>query len=132
LLCLFHDTPEARLGDIPSVGKHYLDAAPERVVADQTDGLPIELRRRIADLVLSYEDGTEPESILAKDADKLECLAQAIQYVEAGSEQAASWIKPLMTELSSPSAIEMAGALQRNKSSDWWKRFVETYRSAPH
>lgn len=129
LLCLFHDTPETRLGDIPSVGKRYLNTDPTRVVADQTAGLPDKLGEGIRALVASYESQEDQESVLAKDADKLECLLQAFQYVEAGWPQAKSWIPALMAELSSASAIDIAHALERD-GCGWWKDFVENYRSS--
>lgn len=129
LLCLFHDTPETRLGDIPSVGKRYLDVSPRRVVTEQTDALPSRVRKGIGELVMSYEDGADQEAMLAKDADKLECMAQAVQYVAAGQRQAESWIDALDAELVSESAIEMAKALRRTSPNEWWRGFVENYRS---
>jgi HD domain len=40
-LCLFHDTQETRLGDVPSVGKAYVITAPNpEVTADQVAGFP--------------------------------------------------------------------------------------------
>jgi putative hydrolase of HD superfamily len=39
--CLFHDTQETRIGDVPSVGKAYVVTAPNpEVTADQVAGFP--------------------------------------------------------------------------------------------
>jgi putative hydrolase of HD superfamily len=131
LLCLFHDTTETRLGDIPSVGKKYLREAPEEVVADQTRELPDDLAEMIAGLVFDYNAYSDLEAQLAKDADKLECLAQAVEYVEAGSVQANAWITALRKEVSCASGLRLAEAIQATPPSQWWKHFVENYRGGP-
>ncbi len=132
LLCLFHDTAETRLGDIPSVGKKYLRGSHTEVVSDQTKDLPADLTRIIFDLVGDFDSHTSPEAILARDADKLECLAQAIEYVESGSEQARSWIDALSSEVVSPGGREISRLLQATPSNEWWRSFVESYRSDSH
>jgi len=41
LLCLLHDSPETRIGDIPSVGRAYVSTAkPEAVSQQQTATMP--------------------------------------------------------------------------------------------
>jgi putative hydrolase of HD superfamily len=41
-LCLLHDSPESRIGDVPSVGRAYVStASPEAVAAHQTSGMPV-------------------------------------------------------------------------------------------
>jgi putative hydrolases of HD superfamily len=131
LICLFHDTTETRLGDIPSVGKKYLRESPEEVVADQTRELPIGLAEMISRLVSDYSSVSGFEAQLAKDADKLECLAQAVEYVESGSVQANAWIGALEKEICSESGLRLATAIQETPPSQWWKHFVENYRGAP-
>ena len=43
VLCLFHDTQETRIGDVPSVGKAYVVTAPNpEVTTDQVAGFPAE------------------------------------------------------------------------------------------
>lgn len=129
MLCLFHDTTETRLGDIPSVGKKYLRESSDEVVADQTKGLPLEIAEMISRLVEDYHAQSDREAQLAKDADKLECMAQAIEYVEEGAVHAQSWIDALAGEVVSDSGIRLALALQSTPSSGWWRHFVENYRS---
>jgi putative hydrolase of HD superfamily len=131
LICLFHDTTETRLGDIPSVGKKYLRESPEEVVADQTRELPSGLAEMISGLVSDYNAFSGVEAQLAKDADKLECLAQAVEYVESGSIQASAWIGALEKEIWSESGLRLAASIRGTPPSQWWKHFVENYRGAP-
>jgi putative hydrolases of HD superfamily len=86
-LCLFHDTQETRIGDVPSVGKGYVVTAPNaEVTADQVAGFPAEVGRAVQELVDEYEARATQEAQLAKDADKLECLIQAREYQAQGHE----------------------------------------------
>src|SRR5437764_6617639 len=85
VLCLFHDTQETRTGDIPHIGRRYLTAADnEAVTADQVARCPPDVAQTIGAIVAEYEQGETIESVVAHDADKLECLIQAVEYREQG------------------------------------------------
>ena len=128
LLCLFHDTPETRVGDIPSVGRRYLTEAPARdVVADQVADLPEHLSHAITELVDEYEAQESVESRLARDADKLECLLQAREYQSQGFERVAPWIDTSSAAVRSVTAKRIAAACQEVAPGEWWRRFVEEY-----
>ena len=56
VLCLFHDTQETRIGDVPSVGKAYVVTAPNpEVTTDQVAGFPAEAGQAVRGLVEEYE-----------------------------------------------------------------------------
>ncbi|WP_186763401.1 HD domain-containing protein [Lentzea tibetensis] len=74
-LSLFHDMPETRIGDIPSVGKRYVSTSdPRQVAHDQAEGLPDALARHITALVDEHESAkrpdASPEARCSRDADK--------------------------------------------------------------
>jgi putative hydrolase of HD superfamily len=128
LLCLFHDTPETRVGDIPSVGHRYLVQAPaQKVVADQVAGLPEDLSSAIAALVDEYEAQESVESRLARDADKLECLLQAREYQSQGYERLAPWIDTSSAAVRSVTGKRIAAACQEIAPGEWWRRFAESF-----
>jgi putative hydrolase of HD superfamily len=130
-LCVFHDSAETRVGDIRSVGKKYFPDVSEKDVArDQVSGLPAAVADAITALVDDYKDRDSREAILARDADRVECLAQALEYVASGAVQASAWIDGLATSLVSQSAIELAEALRASEPATWWRRFVEGYRGS--
>ncbi|GAB3474542.1 HD domain-containing protein [Nocardiopsis coralliicola] len=107
-LALFHDTQETRLTDIPYIGKRYLKAASnEEVTADQTAGMPEGLARLISGTVAEYEAKASAEARCAKDADKLECLLQAVEYREQGTDTQA-WIDTSLSALKTDSAQRLA------------------------
>jgi putative hydrolase of HD superfamily len=107
-LCLFHDTQETRIGDVPYVGKAYVVTAPNvEVTADQVAGFPAAAGRAVRDLVDEYEARQSLEARLAKDADKLECLLQAREY-QAQGQDVAPWIETSAADLQSSSARQLA------------------------
>lgn len=129
LMCLLHDVPEIRIGDIPSVGKKYLAIRDDVDVAgDQVRNLPPPLARLIHEISLEYRARESHEARLAKDADRVECLTQALEYVAAGHTGAGSWIESTAETIESPSARSLGHALRERDPTAWWRRFVERYR----
>ncbi|WP_304451766.1 HD family hydrolase [Nocardiopsis sp. YSL2] len=108
-LALFHDTQETRLTDIPYVGKRYLKAAPNtEVTANQVEGLPEVVAAMVNDAVGEYEATESIEARCAKDADKLECLVQAVEYQKQGNSHTQAWIDTSLASLRTASAKRLA------------------------
>jgi putative hydrolase of HD superfamily len=127
-LCLFHDTQETRIGDVPSVGKAYVVTAPNpEVTADQVAGFPAEISQAVRQVVEEFESHETLEAQLAKDADKLECLIQAREYQAQGHQDVPPWIETSAAALRSTSARQLAEACQQVPPRQWWKAFAEAY-----
>jgi putative hydrolases of HD superfamily len=120
-LAVWHDTQETRVLDIPHLGRKYLEAASnERVTADQVAGLPQEVADDVRDLVHEYEEAASLEAQCARDADKLECLFQAIEYRDAGARNVEGWIETSRAKLRTRSAKQVADtALSLPSSQEW-------------
>ena len=124
LMCLFHDSQETRVGDIPHIGRRYLRAAPnEEVTADQVANAHPAVREGVQSAVDEYEAGETPEAIVARDADKLECLFQAIEYREQGYSLTRNWIDTSLASLKTPSAKALADSALSGTSLDWQQNF---------
>lgn len=109
MLCVLHDTPETRVGDIPKVGKHYVAATdPQTVVADQTAECPDRMADAIQSAVGEFEAGETLEAKCAKDADKLECLTQAVEYRHQGVATVGRWIDSSLAALQTDTARALA------------------------
>ncbi|MFA6004440.1 MAG: HD domain-containing protein, partial [Elusimicrobiota bacterium] len=84
-LGVFHDLPEARIGDAHAVVKRYwtgLAADEERARAEQNATLPEGRgRQQIDALGREWQQGRTPESRCARDADYLECAIQSLEYL---------------------------------------------------
>lgn len=110
-LGMWHDSQETRIGDIPHSARPYVEvAANERITADQIDGLPERAARSIRDAVREYEANDSIEARCAKDADRLECLLQAVEYREAGYQRVDGWIESSRGRLQTPFARRLAEA----------------------
>lgn len=125
-LGLFHDLPETRVGDVPAVGKRYVQTAgPQQVVADQVAGLPPELASRIAALVAEHEGAKTPAATLeakcSRDADKLECLLQAREYQRAGHTELDAWVTNLAEAVTTATGRRLAAAALEVSPEAWWK-----------
>ncbi|MER5326094.1 HD domain-containing protein [Streptosporangium roseum] len=124
-MSLFHDTQETRITDIPYLGKRYLKAAPnEEVTADQVGGLPRSVAEMVIDAVGEYEEKTSLEAVCARDADKLECLIQAVEYREQGHQNVQPWIDSSLAALKTPSAKRLADEALGTGSLEWMSRVL--------
>ena len=127
-LCLMHDTHETRIGDVPSVGRAYItSAAPEAVSAHQTAAMPNDVAKVLQDLKAEYEVGETAEARVARDADKLETLLQAVEYEALGHDTAA-WQETSVDALRTDSARQLAQAITSADPHSWWSAFAASYR----
>jgi len=120
LLSLFHDSQESRLTDLPYVSRPYVTKVPnEDVTADQTRGLPEQVAHVVGSAVGEYEEHASLEARCAHDADKLECLLQAMEYREHGYRNAQPWIDSSLAQLQTVNAKRLAEEALRTGSLDW-------------
>jgi putative hydrolase of HD superfamily len=120
LLSLFHDSQETRQTDLPYLAKRYVTRMPnEQVTADQVRGLPAPVADLITGSVAEYEQLTSLEARCARDADKLECLVQAIEYRDQGHHTIQPWIDSSLAALQTPSGKKLADEALATGSLDW-------------
>ncbi len=125
LMCLFHDTQETRIGDIPHIGRRYLDAASnEKVTADQVADAHPAVQAGVQRVVDEYENGSSLDVVIAHDADKLECLIQAVEYREQGYANVQNWIDTSRNSLKTASAQALAEAALNMTSVEWQKTYL--------
>lgn len=121
LLGALHDTPETRIGDIPHIGRRYLTAASaEDIVADQVADMPDPVAAFVSEAVAEFESGDSPEARCARDADRLECLIQAVEYCHTGAE-VQEWIDSSSAALKTESARAIAQAVLGADPLAWQK-----------
>lgn len=138
-LGLFHDVPETRIGDVPSVGKPYVSTPPaQAIAADQVAGLPENLAQHISALIDEHESAKQPhataEARCSRDADKLECLLQAREYQAQGNQQMQPWIDSMVAAVTTETGKRLAAAAQELSPGAWWGEFAANFGDAlaPH
>lgn len=120
MLAAFHDSQESRVLDIPYISKQYLHASSNTdVTEDQLDGLPTSVSSTFRATVREYEGQHSLESQCARDADKLDCLLQAIEYRERGYTNVGNWIETSLAALQTASAKAVAEQALNTNSLDW-------------
>ncbi|MFD4609275.1 HD family hydrolase [Streptomyces sp. NPDC058440] len=120
-LSVWHDSQETRTGDVNHLGKKYTqgEADPRAITADQVTGMPEGLADAIRALVGEYEAKQSPEAICARDADKLECMIQGIEYRDQGYANAQRWIDNSRGRITTKSGQALADAVLETGSLDW-------------
>lgn len=119
-LAVWHDSQETRTGDVNHLGKKYSsDADPRAVTDDQVAGMPEVLASAVREIVAEYEAKESPEAICARDADKLECMIQGVEYKAQGYANAQRWIDNSRGRLVTKSANELADAVLATGSLEW-------------
>jgi putative hydrolase of HD superfamily len=105
-MCLFHDLPEARTGDLNYVNKKYVKADEEKAVNDLADTLPF--GDEIKDLIFDFIKGESPEARLAHDADQLELILALKEHKDLGNKYADEWLEFALKRLKTDVARELA------------------------
>ncbi|MFF5101515.1 HD family hydrolase [Streptomyces sp. NPDC000134] len=120
-LAVWHDSQETRTGDVNHLAKKYGtgEVDPEVVTADQMAGMPVALASTVRELIGEYEARESPEAICARDADKLECMLQGIEYKAQGYQHAQRWIDNSRGRLVTKTANELADRLLATDPLDW-------------
>ncbi len=117
-MCLFHDLPEARTGDLNYVNKKYVKADEEKAVNDLADTLPF--GEEIRNLIFEFLQGRSPEARLAYDADQLELILALKEHKDLGNTYADEWLEFALKRLKTDLARDLAKTILETDSSLWW------------
>jgi putative hydrolase of HD superfamily len=117
-MCLFHDLPEARTGDLNYVNKKYVEANEQKAVEDLTQTLPF--GSEIRELILEFIEGKTEEAKLARDADQLEMILALKEYKDLGNKYADEWLEFSLRRLQTDAARTLAASILETDSSLWW------------
>jgi len=117
-LCLFHDIPEARTGDLNYVNKKYVRVDEEKAVRDLAATLPF--GEKYADTLKEFVDGGSREAQIAHDADQLEMILALKEYKDLGNRYADEWYPFAIRRLHTDAARELAGTVWETDSTKWW------------
>jgi putative hydrolase of HD superfamily len=117
-MCLFHDLPEARMGDLNYVNKKYLESGENKILREIADRLPF--GEEVASLVLEFNQRETPEARIANDADQLDLLLHVKEEMDKGNLRAAPWLEFTFQRLETEPAKQLARIALETDSTDWW------------
>lgn len=127
MMCLFHDIHEARTNDLHKVAQKYINLkdAESRASQEQLEYLNDPEKSEIGNVLKELTEQKSKESIVAQDADLLECAMQAREYQIQGYEAAMDWIMRIKGKLKTESAGKLLSLLENSDPNEWWKRLKD-------
>ena len=130
LMTLFNDLHEARLNDLHKMSQRYisLERAEDSAFKEQIASLPDKMQRELTDMQAEYRRQRTKESIVARDADILECLIQAKEYHEHGFKRAFKFMRVAPRFLKTKSAKKLWSSAKTRKLDQWWESLAEFKR----
>jgi len=117
-LCLVHDLPEARTGDMNYVNKKYVAVDEKKAVNELTDTLSF--GKDIKQAIEEFNEKKTRESIIAHDADQLALILQLKEYSDLGNKYSKEWIDFAIKRLCTNTAKKLAETITETDSSEWW------------
>lgn len=123
-MCLVHDLPEARIGDLNYVQKFYIQADEGAAVDEMTNGLSFgdELKA----LIDEFNLGESLEACLAHDADQLAFLVELKDLADLGYTAPPTWIPNVHQRLRTDIGRSIADTILTTPSDMWWRqKFID-------
>jgi putative hydrolase of HD superfamily len=129
-MTLFNDIHEARINDLHKMGHYYIDfkQAEKKVFKDQVAALSARVKSALEDIRGDYDRQMSLEALVARDADILECLVQAREYLDHGYPVARKFLRRAPGFLKTPTARRLWKALEKWDSTVWWENVVKFER----
>lgn len=123
LISAFHEMPETRLSDLDKVAQRYLEKKKieKAIVQDQLQLLPNDIASDLSDFYTGFEEDETREHVIAKDADYVEVILQAREYLDQGYVGAQNWIDNAQGLLKTESAKKLVAEIITTGSTDWFK-----------
>ncbi len=130
LMTLFNDVHEARITDLHKMAARYFDIqkAEDKSFAEQVSSLPVDIKKELLENRREYRRQRTPESIIARDADILECLIQAKEYQGRGYRAASQFMKKAPRFLKTKSAKALWRQAKKSDLNNWWVKLSEFKR----
>lgn len=117
-ICLVHDLPEARTGDMNYMYKKYVTVDERKALHDLTETLFF--GEDIKTAINEFNERKTKESLIAHDADQLSLILQLKECGDLGNKYSQEWINFAMKRLYTKTAKKLACNILKTDSSEWW------------
>ncbi len=130
MMGLFNDIHEARISDLHKMAHKYIDVrdAEKKAFNEQVEDLTPNIKEELTCLREEHDEQESLESLVARDADILECLIQAKEYCDIGYENAKKFFQKAPDHLKTESAKKMWKDASSWDSSTWWEKLSKFER----
>ena len=117
-LCMMHDLPEARTGDLNYVNKKYVNVDEKKAVRELAE--PLFFGAEIEESIDEFNERKTKEALLARDADQLSLILQLKECGDLGNRYSREWIRFAVLRLTTENARKLAEEILDTDSSHWW------------
>lgn len=130
MMGLFNDIHEARISDLHKMAHKYIDVrdAEKKAFDEQVEDLDKNVKNELSGLREEHDTQETLESLVARDADILECLIQAKEYFDLGYKNAEKFYQKAPSHLKTESAKKMWNDASGWDSSTWWEKLSKFER----
>lgn len=119
-MCLVHDLPEARIGDLNAVHKRYVKVEESKAVFHMTRNIPF--GHDVAQLIEEFNAGETLEAKLANDADQLSFILELKALADIGHHSPETWLPALLKRLKTDTGVKIADAILNTRWDEWWRK----------
>jgi putative hydrolases of HD superfamily len=117
-MCILHDLPEARTGDMNYVNKKYVNVDEEKAVTELTESLFFGDDIKAA--IDEFNRKETKESLIARDADQIALILQLKECGDLGNKYSEEWIGFALQRLTTENGKKLAQRITKTDSSLWW------------
>jgi len=117
-MCLVHDLPEAKTGDLNYVQKKYVTADENKAMEDITRNLPF--GSSLADLINEFNADRSLEAKLAHDADQLALILDLKALSDIGYDPPKKWLPFALKRLKTKTGQTLAQTIMKTEWDAWW------------
>lgn len=119
-MCLIHDLPESRTGDMNYVQKKYVDVDEAKAVEDLIRHIPF--GEAIRDLIDEFNASETREARLARDADQISFVLELKNLMDTGRKGPETWLPIVMNRLQTDTGKQIAESIVNTDWDEWWKK----------
>ncbi len=117
-MCLLHDLPEARIGDLNAVQKKYVRADEVKAVAELAAPLPF--GGEMIELMSEFNRRETPEARLAHDADQIAFLLDLKALSDMGYKTPDKWIRNVAGRIQTDIGLKITRSILATQWDHWW------------
>ena len=117
-MCLLHDLPETRIGDLNYVQKKYVTANESKAIEDITRDIPF--GTSMTELIDEFNRCESIEAKLARDADQISFILDLKALSDSGNRSSGKWISHILGRLKTETGKKITEVILRTEADSWW------------
>jgi putative hydrolase of HD superfamily len=117
-MCLLHDLPESRIGDINYVQKKYVAVDESEALKDSCGAMPF--GNDIEALISEFNKGDSLEAKLAGDADQIALIVELKILADIGYHPPQKWLSLVLDRIKTTAGKALTESILKTDWDEWW------------